>query len=276
MPSLTHAYNAAVHESTGFSPFYLMFGRNPRLAIDAFLGLRSFEERKSHQDYADKLKDRLADAYKNASDESRLKGKKYKKYYDQGVKHSVLEPGDRVLVKKVGIKGKHKLADIWESNPYIIQRQPMPDVPVYTVKKEHSNNKPRTLHRKMLLPFKGLQYPEESETENRQQNRPMPLNPPAAEADTYADTSSNSSLDESEDETVQQPAPPRHIIPAGRRQQRKSVQVSPPSYQTQNLGPEFRKGRRTRRKPDWMTSDQWHVGLRPHVFTVNPEDVIYI
>ena len=64
MPSLTHAYNAAVHESTGFSPFYLMFGRNPRLAIDAFLGLRSFEERKSHQDYADKLKDRLADAYK--------------------------------------------------------------------------------------------------------------------------------------------------------------------------------------------------------------------
>ena len=243
VPSPTHAYNAAVHESTGFSPFYLMFGRHPRLAIDDFLGFdpsRKGSHIKTMR--ADQLKDRLADAYKNASDESRLKGKKYKKYYDQGVKHSILEPGDRVLVKKVCIKGKHELADIWESNPYIIQSQPMSDVSVYAVKKEHTNNKPRTLHRNMLLPFKGLPYPEESETENHQQKRPMPLNPPTAKADTYADTSSDSSLDESEDETVQQPAPPKHIIPARRRQQRKPVQVSPPPYQTQNLGPELKKG----------------------------------
>ena len=56
VPSLTHAYNSAVYENTGFSPFYLMFGCYPRLAIDAFLGIRSSEERKSHQDYVDKLK----------------------------------------------------------------------------------------------------------------------------------------------------------------------------------------------------------------------------
>ena len=35
----------------------------PNWAIDAFLGIRSSEERKSHQDYVDKLKDRLADGY---------------------------------------------------------------------------------------------------------------------------------------------------------------------------------------------------------------------
>ena len=112
VPTLTHAYNAAMHESTGFSPFFLMFGRHPRLAIDAFLGIRSSEERKSHQDYADKLKNRLSDAYKCVSEEAAHKGEKYKHYYDKGIRHSVLEAGDRVLVKKVGIKGKHKLADI--------------------------------------------------------------------------------------------------------------------------------------------------------------------
>ena len=63
VPSLTLAYNATMHESTGFSPFYLMFGRHPRLAIDAFLGIGLSEEHKSHQDYVDRLKDRLQYAY---------------------------------------------------------------------------------------------------------------------------------------------------------------------------------------------------------------------
>ena len=36
-----------------------MFGRHPRLAIDALLGIGSSEEHKSHQDYVDRLKDRL-------------------------------------------------------------------------------------------------------------------------------------------------------------------------------------------------------------------------
>jgi len=39
IPTLVHAYNATQHPSTGFSPYFLMLGRHPRLAIDAFLGL---------------------------------------------------------------------------------------------------------------------------------------------------------------------------------------------------------------------------------------------
>ena len=39
--TLVHAYNATFHDSTGFSPYFLMFGQHPGLAIDAFLGLNS-------------------------------------------------------------------------------------------------------------------------------------------------------------------------------------------------------------------------------------------
>ena len=53
--TLKHAYNAAEHDSTGFAPYYLMFGWHQRLAIDAFNGHPSNNLiAKSKQDYSDK------------------------------------------------------------------------------------------------------------------------------------------------------------------------------------------------------------------------------
>lgn len=34
LKSLTFCYNATIHETTGFPPFQLIFGRTPRLPID--------------------------------------------------------------------------------------------------------------------------------------------------------------------------------------------------------------------------------------------------
>ena len=35
---LTHAYNSAVSSVTGFSPYFLMFGRTPKIPLDTEMG----------------------------------------------------------------------------------------------------------------------------------------------------------------------------------------------------------------------------------------------
>ena len=105
--TLTHAYNAAEHESTEYAPFFLMFGRHPRIAIDAFLGLKQDEDiPRSHQDYVDKLKQRLDYSYNRASEEAKRSAEKQKKYYDRRVKYLRLEPGDSSSQQKCRPEGK--------------------------------------------------------------------------------------------------------------------------------------------------------------------------
>ena len=53
---LVHAYNATRHDSTGFSPFFLMFGYHPRLAVNAFFGLENTRGTPRNQvEYVNKL-----------------------------------------------------------------------------------------------------------------------------------------------------------------------------------------------------------------------------
>ena len=155
---LVHSYNATRHDSTGYSPFFLMFGRHPRLAVDAYLELQSPEqsEVRSKEHYATKLKKRLQFAYKVASNEARKNTDRHKRNYDLKVREATLDVGDRVLVRQVGFRGRHKIADRWEKTPYVVIQIPNKDVPVFKVQKESGDQVIKTLHRNMLLPFSAI------------------------------------------------------------------------------------------------------------------------
>nr|ATA66769.1 Pol, env [Haliotis discus hannai] len=154
---LVHAYNCTRHETTSLSPFFLMFGRPPRLPVDLAFGLDidpgTF---RSRLDYTRSLKERLKHAYDIASSSARKAQSKQKTYYDHRARAATVEPGDRVLVKVVAFDGRHKLADKWEEDVYVVLDQPTPSIPVYVVGKENGEGKKKTLHRNLLLPVGSL------------------------------------------------------------------------------------------------------------------------
>ena len=155
---LVHSYNATKHPSTGYSPYFLMFGRHPRLATDAYLGISSPEENAivSQDHYATKLKRRLQFVYKVASQEAEKAAERSKLNYDLKVHEATLDIGDRVLVRQVAFKGRHKISDKWAKDPYVVIRIPIAGVPVFKVQKESDISDVKTLHRNSLLPFSAI------------------------------------------------------------------------------------------------------------------------
>jgi hypothetical protein len=153
---LVHAYNATKHESTGFSPFYLMFGRHSRLAVDVLMKIpEENEASKSYTQFVTDLRDRLDYTYQLVSRKARNSSSKQKGQYDKKTWHTSVFPGDRVLVKRTAFQGKHKLATRWEEDVYVVTSQPNEDIPVYTVQREQ-DGLVKTLHRNLLLPLTTL------------------------------------------------------------------------------------------------------------------------
>lgn len=149
---LTHAYNCTKNDVTGFSPYELMFGRQPRLPVDIAFGLPVTPRvTQSHSQYVSKLKSHLKESYEIAMKNSQKVADKNKKRFDRGIRESTLDVGDRVLVRNLRLRNKHKLADRWEHTVYVVTKQ-MGDLPVYTLKPEIGNGPQRTLHRDLLLP----------------------------------------------------------------------------------------------------------------------------
>ncbi len=98
---VVHAYNCTVHESTGFSPFFLLFGREPVLPIDLVFPTKQSRNPQSHADYAERWKRSMQEAYEIAMKNMKKVAAKGQRNYNRRAWSSVLEPGDHVLVRNL-------------------------------------------------------------------------------------------------------------------------------------------------------------------------------
>ena len=102
---VVHAYNATRNDATGFSPFYLLFGRSPRLPVDLMFGLSREETGMNHSEYTVKWKVAMKEAYELARQNISKSAGDAKKQYYRKVRFSNLQPGDRVLVRNLSERG---------------------------------------------------------------------------------------------------------------------------------------------------------------------------
>ena len=72
---VVHAYNCTRHEATGFSPFFLLFGRSSRLPIDVIFGIEPTASL-NYPAYVKEWQAAMKEAYALASKRSESSGLK--------------------------------------------------------------------------------------------------------------------------------------------------------------------------------------------------------
>ncbi|KAJ8015252.1 hypothetical protein DPEC_G00024200 [Dallia pectoralis] len=153
--TLTFSYNCTTHETTGFAPFYLMFGRIPKLPVDVMFGgaLRN-EDVQTYDEYVKSFQKDLREAVHIAKSNTTDAQRKQAQVYNKRSKGAPLEVGDRVLLVNKKERGKGKLADKWDSAVHVVIWKD-PSLPIYRVENPTTKNS-KVVHRNFLLPVNFL------------------------------------------------------------------------------------------------------------------------
>ena len=96
LPYVVYAYNTAYHSSTTFTPFYLMFLREPRMGIDMVSEEFTAAKFASQEEYAHVMRQRMQAAYKLVHEQLKTVFARAKRRYDVRVKECRFQVGDRV------------------------------------------------------------------------------------------------------------------------------------------------------------------------------------
>ena len=150
---LVHAYNCTQHSVTGYTPFRLMFGREPTLPIDLLLGITSENKlHVNHTEFAKKFEKEMKQAWE-------IVKRNQKQNQDQNANQAMRKPlltpvraGDRVLIRNTETGGPGKLRSYWEQDVYIVLAEKGDQGVVVEVRKENDPKaRRRVVHRNMLL-----------------------------------------------------------------------------------------------------------------------------
>lgn len=145
-------YNTTPHHTTGHSPFFLMFGRDPQLPVDFLLGRIEEPIAGDVCHWIAEHQRRLQVAADGARERMRRVAEQRKEYADRTHQAKVLPAGQKVYLRDYSHRGRNKIQDAWAPNVFVVIRSPNHGDSVYTVAPEDMPTEVRRVHRTMLKP----------------------------------------------------------------------------------------------------------------------------
>ena len=155
LPEMLAAYNGTHSAVTGYSPYFLLFGRKSRMPVDCLFPILHDSPHQAKMEVSvAAMQKRLKEAFTVARHLTSQEAARQRCYYDCKAGAVALQPGDVVMVRTDGFVGKRKVKDQWEDGGFIVESQ-LEDWPVYKVRCPTSDAKQKPkyciLHRNHLL-----------------------------------------------------------------------------------------------------------------------------
>ena len=141
-------------KTSGFAPYFLMFGRDPKIPIDLELNLPSNREEINPRTYIDRLKQKMEWAFEKAQENIQRDMVSRKRYHDKSVRCHQVEIGDLVLLRDKKLKSDYKIADKWEEGVYEVMSK-KEGSPVFTIRHLGTGAK-QVIHRNMIHPARSV------------------------------------------------------------------------------------------------------------------------
>ncbi len=112
LPQVLFAYNTTPHQATGESPYFLMFGQEPRLPVDFLLGRVQEPLAGSVHRWILEQQDRLQVAFVGARERLGAAADRRKARHDLQVREAPLKEGQLVYLRDYSVRGRCKIQDL--------------------------------------------------------------------------------------------------------------------------------------------------------------------
>ena len=161
LPQVTFSYNTSIHQSTGESPHFLMFGQQPHLPVDFLLGRVPEPVHGRVEDWVQEHQQRLQVAYEGACERMKMAANRHKECHDAGVNVADLQEQQLVYLRDHNRGGRSKIQDLWGPTIYVVVKAPSPGGAVYSVAPLEGPQKVKHVHRSMIKPVPSNLCPQE-------------------------------------------------------------------------------------------------------------------
>ena len=121
LPELVFAYNCTPHSTTGYSPYYLFFGKEPTLPLDHMLGSVSQVEG-GRSEWIIEHQERLEKAFRLASVRTEKEALRRQARSNLKAADTSLHVGARVYLRN-RVKRRNKMQDVWDATPHKVIRR---------------------------------------------------------------------------------------------------------------------------------------------------------